>query len=45
MDILSFKNVSKQHGQGTHTTHVLKDIDLTVTPELKTGVELSLIHI
>ncbi|WP_176251281.1 MULTISPECIES: ABC transporter ATP-binding protein [unclassified Sulfitobacter] len=30
MDILSFKNVSKQHGQGTHTTHVLKDIDLTV---------------
>ena len=30
MSILTFENVSKSFGQGTHATHVLKDIDLTV---------------
>ena len=30
MSILSFQNVSKSFGQGTHATHVLKDIDLEV---------------
>ncbi|MGH1368401.1 MAG: ABC transporter ATP-binding protein [Maritimibacter sp.] len=30
MGILSFKNVSKSFGQGTHAAHVLKDINLEV---------------
>ncbi|MBR9763224.1 MAG: ABC transporter ATP-binding protein [Rhodobacteraceae bacterium] len=30
MSILDLKNVSKSFGEGTHATHVLKDIDLSV---------------
>lgn len=30
MSVLEFKNVTKSFGEGTHTTHVLKDINLTV---------------
>ncbi|MBO9399856.1 ABC transporter ATP-binding protein [Shimia sp. R9_3] len=30
MSVLKFENVSKSFGEGTHTTHVLKDINLEV---------------
>ncbi len=30
MSILEFQNVSKSFGEGTHATHVLKDINLSV---------------